>query len=74
MFICSCNVLTDRDIKGVALACDGTVVDCYRLLGVKPACGNCLKNAQELIDEVHDKQTTDRDGLLVRPKAETVST
>jgi bacterioferritin-associated ferredoxin len=51
MFICSCNALTDKDIKSQALECDGTVVDCYRLLGTAPVCGTCMSNAKALIDE-----------------------
>ena len=74
MFICSCNALTDRDIKDAALACDGTVADCYRQMGAKPVCGNCMENAQELIDEVQGKHSVSRDSLLVRRKSETVST
>ena len=52
MFICSCNALSDKDIKSQALNCNGTVVDCYRLLGTQPVCGTCMSNAKILIDQV----------------------
>jgi len=74
MFICSCNALTDRDIEDAALACDGTVVDCYRQVGAKPVCGNCLENAQELIDKVKVNQSARRGDLLARPKVQAVPT
>ncbi len=56
MIVCSCNFITDRDIRD---AVDGlmlagpvqnlTPCKVYKAIGSRPNCGSCLNNASELI-------------------------
>ena len=56
MIVCSCNVISDRDIERVVhqlRADDSNVVltpgVVYRALGHRPQCGTCLRHVVELI-------------------------
>jgi len=52
MILCSCNVLSDRDIRA-ALAgetCRPSVGALFRGLGLEPKCGRCAKNVAAAID------------------------
>jgi bacterioferritin-associated ferredoxin len=49
MYVCLCHGFTDRDLRGSAAACDGTVSDLYRVLGVRPTCGKCVPMVREAV-------------------------
>lgn len=49
MYICNCNGVTDREIRGaIELGCR-TVADLQRDLGVATCCGRCLPEAHSLL-------------------------
>ena len=49
MYICNCNGVTEREIRGaVKLGC-ATVADLTRELGVASCCGKCLPEASKLV-------------------------
>lgn len=49
MYICICNGITERQIRGaVELGCE-TVGDLQRELGVATCCGKCLPEASKLV-------------------------
>ena len=49
MYICNCNGVTEREIRGaVELGC-ATVADLKRELGVASCCGKCLPEASKLV-------------------------
>jgi bacterioferritin-associated ferredoxin len=51
MYICICNAVTDREIRGaVSLGCR-TVGDLKRDLGVASCCGKCELDARRVIRE-----------------------
>jgi bacterioferritin-associated ferredoxin len=49
MYICLCNGITDRDIRRVAGACDGSVARIYQGLGCTPQCGKCVPVVREML-------------------------
>jgi len=56
MYICSCNVFTDRDVKG--FLCEkgeqrATVAQAYRHCsgGERPNCGSCLPTVRKMVHE-----------------------
>ena len=50
MYICICNAIRENDLRKAALACDGDAEATYACLGKRPNCGQCLEEAQEIID------------------------
>ncbi len=51
MYICLCNGITDRDIRRVADAADGSVAQVYRALGCAPQCGKCVPVVKAMLSE-----------------------
>jgi bacterioferritin-associated ferredoxin len=53
MIVCSCNVLTDADIKNAiqSEACPRTPGAICRCLGCSPSCGRCFATFRILINE-----------------------
>jgi bacterioferritin-associated ferredoxin len=50
MYICICNAIRENDLRMAALGCDGDAAATYACLGKRPNCGQCLEEAQEIID------------------------
>jgi bacterioferritin-associated ferredoxin len=52
MIVCSCNVLTDHDVRtavsGAAAQTTGAVYGC---LGCSPQCGRCARTIRRIMDE-----------------------
>jgi bacterioferritin-associated ferredoxin len=54
VYVCSCNVFTDTDVRAVA-GMAGTVAQVYRTLGCQAQCGCCARTIKRLLDECrHD--------------------
>lgn len=55
MIVCSCNVLTDANIKSALDSAAGTSLRTptavYKCLGCSPNCGRCFKTIRKIIDE-----------------------
>jgi bacterioferritin-associated ferredoxin len=51
MIVCSCNVITETEVREAARKGSRTPEAAYATLGCEPQCGCCLDYAQELIDE-----------------------
>src|SRR3954469_15638409 len=54
MIVCSCNVLTDREIRAVidsAPARPATANQVYGCLGCSPQCGRCARTIRRIMDE-----------------------
>lgn len=55
MIVCSCNVLSDRQVRD-AIADPGvgarTAGQVYRCLGCSPQCGRCARTIRKLIDDI----------------------
>ena len=50
MFICICNAIRETDLRSAATRCDGDAEAAYACLGKRPNCGQCLEEAQQIIE------------------------
>lgn len=51
MIVCSCNAITEREVRDLARAGARTPEEAYEKLGCEPQCCSCLCYAQDLMDE-----------------------
>lgn len=54
MIVCSCNVLSDHDVRGTLsrdTAAPRTAGDVYNCLGCSPQCGRCARTIRRIMDE-----------------------
>jgi bacterioferritin-associated ferredoxin len=54
MIICSCNVLSDHDIRAAVHADDElrrTAAEVYDCLGCNPECGRCARSIKQIISD-----------------------
>jgi bacterioferritin-associated ferredoxin len=53
MIVCSCNVLTDTEIKDIvnSKTCPRTPGAVYKCLGCSPSCGRCIATLKAIINE-----------------------
>jgi bacterioferritin-associated ferredoxin len=54
MIVCSCNVLTDHDVRGVITGAEApprTAGQVYGCLGCSPKCGRCAASIRKIMDE-----------------------
>lgn len=65
MIVCSCNVLSDHDVRSCLAPgpdCPFTPAQVYRCLGCSPQCGRCARTIREIMDaalpSVHGTCTT----------------
>ena len=52
MYVCLCNMITDREFRAHATQEDCTVSMVYQSLGTKPRCGKCVAYVKELVKQV----------------------
>jgi bacterioferritin-associated ferredoxin len=54
MIVCSCNVLTDNDVRGTLSNGEETprtTCQVYRCLGCSAQCGRCARTIRRIMDE-----------------------
>jgi bacterioferritin-associated ferredoxin len=54
MIVCSCNVLSDRDVRACLNPgpdCPRTPAQVYRCLGCSPECGHCARTIRSIMDQ-----------------------
>ena len=54
MIVCSCNVLSDGDVKACLKPgpdCPRTLAQVYRCLGCSPSCGRCARTIRAIMDQ-----------------------
>jgi bacterioferritin-associated ferredoxin len=53
MIVCSCNVLSDHDVRSAvgAPGAPRTAGQVYGCLGCSPQCGRCVRTIQRIMDE-----------------------
>ncbi len=54
MIVCSCNVLSDTDVRAACSARDNaprTAGQVYGCLGCSPQCGRCVRTIKRIMDE-----------------------
>jgi bacterioferritin-associated ferredoxin len=57
MIVCSCNAITEREVRDLARAGARTPEEAYEKLGCEPQCCSCLCYAQDLMDEETGKRS-----------------
>ncbi|HEY8030885.1 MAG TPA: (2Fe-2S)-binding protein [Methylocella sp.] len=55
MIVCSCNVVSDSDIRAALAsgACPRTPFIIYESLGCRPSCGRCVATVRTIINEAN---------------------
>jgi bacterioferritin-associated ferredoxin len=52
MIVCSCNVLSDRDVRcAIAAGAPRTPCEIYGCLACSPQCGRCAVTIRRMLDE-----------------------
>ena len=52
MIVCSCNVLSDQDVRSAVKAeRTSSIRQVYGCLGYRPQCGRCARTIRRIIDE-----------------------
>jgi bacterioferritin-associated ferredoxin len=52
MIVCSCNVLSDRDVRTVVTTADSPrTSQVYGCLGCSAQCGRCVRTIRRIMDE-----------------------
>ena len=54
MIVCSCNVLTDHDVRStlsLEASAPRTAGEVYGCLGCSPQCGRCVRTIRRIMDE-----------------------
>jgi len=52
MIVCSCNVLSDHDVRGaISAAAPRTTGEVYGCLGCSAQCGRCARTIRKIMDE-----------------------
>jgi len=52
MYVCSCNALTDHDVRAIAAAAS-CVAEVYACLGCTPCCGVCARTIRKVLADAH---------------------
>jgi bacterioferritin-associated ferredoxin len=50
MYVCVCNAIREGELRRAALRCDGDAEAVYAALGKRPNCGQCLDEADEIVE------------------------
>ena len=71
MIVCSCNVLSDQDVRSACQAEERprTTGQVYGCLGCSAQCGRCARTIRKIMDEALDAAATASDGCSADPKA-----
>ena len=56
MIVCSCNRISEKDVRAAARSGAANPEQAYASLGCEAQCGCCLDYAQEMIDEERGKR------------------
>jgi bacterioferritin-associated ferredoxin len=52
MIVCSCNVLTDHDVRTAVAKTDArSTGEVYGCLGCSPQCGRCARTIKRIMDD-----------------------
>ena len=51
LYICICNAIRETDLRRAACAASGGAEAVYASLGKRPNCGQCLDEANAIIDD-----------------------
>ena len=68
MIICSCNVLSDQDVRSAVKAeRTRSISQVYGCLGCSAQCGRCARTIRKIMDEALDSAATACTGCARQP-------
>ncbi|MBV6486087.1 MAG: bacterioferritin [Pseudorhodoplanes sp.] len=71
MIVCSCNVLSDTDVRTACCnAAPRTAGQVYGCLGCSPQCGRCVRTIRKIMDEALGSSCSAGGGCMVSSDAE----
>jgi bacterioferritin-associated ferredoxin len=64
MIVCSCNVISDHEVKVVASnpTTSNSMSRIYRALGLKPGCGQCKRAIKDIVTNTRPTAMTGFEG------------
>ncbi len=67
MIICSCSVLSDKQVRDALATPNAPRTPCqvHRHLGCEPQCGHCVRSMREIIDRARLETPADTRGAKV---------
>jgi bacterioferritin-associated ferredoxin len=71
MYVCICNAIRDCELRKAARTCRGDAEALYIGLGRPPQCGQCLDEAEDIIEEERTASSIPALAPLARPALET---
>jgi bacterioferritin-associated ferredoxin len=55
MYICICNAIRECELRRVGRQTCGDAESVYALLGKRPQCGQCLEEADHILEEERER-------------------
>jgi bacterioferritin-associated ferredoxin len=71
MILCSCNMITDRDVKASVKPCGrraDRARDVFHSKGSEPKCGRCIKNIHAMCNREYAEVAASGSSDLCRPE------
>jgi len=56
LYLCICNAIKTAEFRACARVCPGNAEAVYARMGKAPQCGQCLDEAEEVLEEVRRDQ------------------
>ncbi|WP_280711458.1 (2Fe-2S)-binding protein [Bradyrhizobium sp. BR13661] len=72
MIVCSCNIISDHDIRGAVVATDDELLSAaqvYDCLGCTVRCGRCSQSVRRILDERSSRCAQYRERLHLQRQA-----
>jgi bacterioferritin-associated ferredoxin len=51
VYVCICNAIRETTLRDAARRCGGSAFEVYEAIGKSPQCGQCLEDADEILNE-----------------------
>jgi bacterioferritin-associated ferredoxin len=51
MYVCICNAIRDSELRRAGRRSGADAVSVYAMLGKRPQCGQCLEEAEHILDD-----------------------
>jgi bacterioferritin-associated ferredoxin len=55
MYVCICNAIRECDFRNAGRRCRGDAEAVYAALGKRPQCGQCLDEAQHILEDERER-------------------
>ena len=55
MYVCICNAIRECDFRNAGRRCAGDAEQVYAALGKQPQCGQCLEEAQHILEDERER-------------------